>query len=96
MNNAITKIINFYANDGKEEALKKLLISMVAPSRAEDGCTKYELFLYDDNKSLFTIVEAWQEQKYLDAHMQSSHYKHYKANSTDLIANKEGKNIVII
>ncbi len=92
----ICKAINFYAIEGKEDELKELLTSLVAPSRIEQGCMRYELFIYPNNKALFTIVEAWSDKVYLDAHMQTAHYYHYKANSQSLVAKKDGNDIQII
>ena len=41
------------------EAVKKILVGMLEPSRAEDGCLVYELLQCQDDPTDFTFVEEW-------------------------------------
>jgi len=62
------------ARDGKADELKALLLKMVKPTRAEDGCIYYEL-LESNIPGLFYYNELWQSKAHLDAHAASKHFK---------------------
>jgi len=74
----ITKRVTFIAKEGSEAKMKELLSAMVVPSKAEDGCLFYEIFQYEDNRKKFMAVETWRDEKSLDGHKASEHYKVYK------------------
>jgi len=74
----ITKRVTFIAKDGSEAKMKELLSAMVVPSKAEDGCLFYEIFQYENNRRKFMAVETWRDEKALDGHKASEHYKVYK------------------
>jgi quinol monooxygenase YgiN len=61
------------ARDGKADELKALLVKMVKPTRAEDGCIYYEL-LESNIPGLFYYNELWQSKAHLDAHAASKHF----------------------
>jgi quinol monooxygenase YgiN len=75
----ITKRVTFIAKEGDEEKMKALLSAMVKPSKAEDGCLFYEIVQYRDNPRKFMAVETWRDEKALDGHKASAHYKVYKS-----------------
>ena len=74
----ITKRVTFIAKEGSEAKMKELLSAMVVPSKAEDGCIFYEIFQYEENRRKFMAVETWRDEKALDGHKASPHYKIYK------------------
>jgi len=75
----ITKRVTFIAKEGAEDKMKELLSAMVVPSKAEDGCIFYEIFQYEDNRRKFMAYESWRDERALDGHKVSSHYKVYKS-----------------
>ena len=75
----ITKRVTFIAKEGSEEKMKELLSAMVKPSKAEDGCLFYEIVQYEKNRRKFMAVETWRDEKALDGHKTSAHYKVYKS-----------------
>ena len=75
----ITKRVTFIAKDGSEEKIKELLSAMVKPSKAEDGCLFYEIVQYENNRKKFMAIETWRDEKALDGHKASAHYKVYKS-----------------
>jgi quinol monooxygenase YgiN len=74
-----TKRVTFIAKDGCEDKLKELLSAMVIPSKAEDGCILYEIVQYKENKKKFMAIETWANEKALDGHKSTQHYKIYKS-----------------
>jgi quinol monooxygenase YgiN len=61
------------AKAGSEAILQQALSSLVQPSRAEAGCISYELFKSTVDATTFIMVELWQSQSDLDAHMKTPH-----------------------
>jgi quinol monooxygenase YgiN len=62
------------ARAGKEEQLRKILVAMLKPTRAEQGCRLYELY-ESNNRGLFYFYEEWESQVALDRHTETLHYK---------------------
>ena len=61
------------AKPGKEEELRALLESLVAPTRAEAGCVSYALHRATQDPAAFFFVEHWTDQAALDAHLGAPH-----------------------
>jgi len=75
----ITKSVTFIAKENCEDKMKSLLTAMVEPSKEEDGCIFYEIFQYENDRKRFMAVETWRDEKALDGHKTSAHYKVYKS-----------------
>ena len=48
------------------------------PSRAEEACIEYRTFRGEDGGALF-LKEEWESQASLDEHMETAHFKAFKA-----------------
>ncbi|MGR5443619.1 putative quinol monooxygenase [Vibrio jasicida] len=55
------------------EQVTQLLAELLTPSREEDGCCQYELYLDEKIEGLFMFQEIWASQEALDKHLQSPH-----------------------
>jgi len=75
----ITKRVTFIAKEGSEAKMKELLTAMVAPSKIEDGCIFYDIFVYENNPRKFMAVESWRDEAALDGHKGTEHYAIYKS-----------------
>ena len=71
----VTVVATFQAKPGKEEELKKALISLVAPTRKEIGCLNYDLHQSPEDPGKFLFHENWTTKAALDAHLQNDHVK---------------------
>jgi quinol monooxygenase YgiN len=80
----IRVIARALARTGKEEQLRKTLIGMLTPTRAEQGCRLYQLYESND-KGLFYFYEEWESQDALDRHTETPHYKQRAQNIRDLL-----------
>ncbi len=76
---SITKRVTFIAKEGSEAKMKELLTAMVAPSKAEDGCIFYDIFVYENNPRKFMAVESWRDEAALEGHKGTEHYAIYKS-----------------
>ncbi len=61
------------AKEGKEGVVGDALRSIVAPSRQDKGCIRYDLFEAQGAPGTFVNLETWASQEDLNAHMQSPH-----------------------
>ena len=92
----ITKKVTFIAKEGHTNQLKTLLESMVLPSRAEQGCLKYNIYQIENEPTRFIVIEAWEDEEALEGHKNSKHYKHYKSNYEVHTADKFSENLIIV
>ncbi|EJL6925963.1 antibiotic biosynthesis monooxygenase [Vibrio alginolyticus] len=58
--------------DSKDQVVN-LLAGLLEPTRQEEGCCQYELYLDEKVEGLFMFQEIWASQEALDKHLQSSH-----------------------
>ena len=68
------------------ESVKKILVGMLEPSRAEDGCRVYELLQCQDDPTDFTFVEEWTNDAALERHAASPHIAGVQAELRALVA----------
>ncbi|MEG4014881.1 MULTISPECIES: putative quinol monooxygenase [unclassified Microcoleus] len=57
----------------KVAELKSLLLSIIEPTRQEQGCIKYELLQNQADPTDFTFVEEWESAALLEQHLASDH-----------------------
>ena len=60
---------------GKEEELKRELLALEAPTRAEPGAITYDLYQSLDKQNQFLRFEMWRDQAALEAHKMTPHLK---------------------
>lgn len=71
----IKVVAHVRAKAGKEEELKKVMLSLIAPTRKEAGCLRYELYQNKADAADLTFVEDWESDAALDAHMRTQHFQ---------------------
>jgi len=69
--------VSLTAKPGREADLKKALVDLLAPSRADDGCLSYELHADRENPRHFFLYEAWSDDSTWRAHMETPHLKRF-------------------
>ena len=70
------------ATDEVEAALRR----MIAPTRAEAGCIRYELFRAEDKPCTFHLLETYADDEALARHHQSAHFVELVASLADRLA----------
>ena len=78
-------VARFVAKEGKEEALKNVLIAFVAPTRRELGCYQYDLLQSPTDPREFCFVERWESEKALAQHAASEHLRQGREAAAELI-----------
>mgnify|MGYP003389949702 CR=1 FL=1 len=65
---------------------REVLIGLVEPTRAEEGCIKYELHQNTSDPTDFTFIEEWTDDASLDVHLESEHLIEAREKLADLLA----------
>ncbi len=86
MKEQIDVIAHIQAKAGEEDSVRAILESYVAPTRLEDGCLRYDLFVDVSDSTKFTFVEEWATMEALLKHGQSPHITKGKALVGDKVA----------
>ncbi len=79
-------IARLVAHAGKEDALRSVLMVLIAPTRKESGCIMYEMLQNKENSREFTFVEEWQDDAALEVHFATDHIRNALAKLPDLLA----------
>ncbi len=84
-NQKVDVIAHIHAKIGREEDLRKVLESFVAPTRLEEGCIRYDLFVDLDHPTKFTFIEEWASREALNNHGQSAHIQEGRKHFPELL-----------
>jgi len=71
----ISVIVNETIKEGQLGAFLEYMREMIALTKEEDGCIAYDLYEATDGSGEIVMVELWESQESLDAHIQSEHFK---------------------
>ncbi len=69
--------------------VKQCLTDILAPTRAEDGCVSYQLFIDDANPAMFIFVETWATKAAWEAHDKTPHVAAFRRIAKTDVANVE-------
>jgi quinol monooxygenase YgiN/quercetin dioxygenase-like cupin family protein len=72
---AVTAVTLVHGIPGKDHELKEHLLSLAAPTRAEAGCIRYDLYQSPRASHEFMRYEVWASAAALEAHKQSPHLR---------------------
>jgi quinol monooxygenase YgiN len=81
----LTVVARLKARAGKEDELFRVLGGLLAPTRAETGCVRYEMNRSHDDPGLFMFVELWDDRPLWEAHMASPHLTAFAARQGELV-----------
>ena len=81
-------LASFYPKQYKINDVKKIIFSMIEPSRSEEGNQIYNFYEEKDeknNKIIFHLFEVYSHAKALDFHRSTDYYKDYRLKISDLL-----------
>ncbi len=87
MNTPLTIVARIEAKPDRVELVKRELLKLIEPTRAEDGCIQYDLHQDNERPELFLFFENWESRALWQAHMENSHLKSYLEATADAVAN---------
>ncbi|WP_075291500.1 putative quinol monooxygenase [Pararhizobium arenae] len=76
------------AHPGRTAELKTLLSGMVAPSRAEPGNLRWDIWQDNTSPDRFVLDELYTSAQAVAAHRETPHFKHYVSTINDLAERK--------
>ena len=79
-------IARHFAKSETVDEVRRRLLELIAPSRAEAGCLKYELLQNVDSPTDFTFVETFADDEALKIHAATPYIAGLAAKMTDLVA----------
>jgi quinol monooxygenase YgiN len=59
--------------EGREDELRRELLALAAPTRAEPGCVTYDLYQSPEKKNHFMRFEVWRSPSALEEHKATPH-----------------------
>lgn len=71
----LTAVTLIHGIPGKEAELERHLLSLSAPTRAEPGCLRYDLYRSSVNRYEFMRLEVWASPAALEAHKKTPHLR---------------------
>ncbi len=71
----LTAVTFITGREGRQEELKRELLALSAPTRAEPGSFLYDLYQSPEKKNEFMRLEVWRDAAALEAHKQTPHLK---------------------
>lgn len=63
------------ARPERSDEVREALRSLIAPTRAEAGCLRYDLGQPHDDPATFILTESWRSRADLDAHFAKPHFQ---------------------
>ena len=66
-------VAHIHAKPGHEAEVRAILEGFIGPTRQENGCLRYDLFVDLTDAGKFTFIEEWSSKEALDTHGQSAH-----------------------
>ena len=79
--------VRFFPKAGQEPRVESILRGMVAETRKEPGCRRYDL--YESRSAsgarIFCLLERYADADAQQAHRETAHYKAYRATIMDLL-----------
>jgi len=84
----IVVLASFYPKNKKDNEVKETILTMVNPTRSEEGNEIYNFYEVknDDGKNIsFHLFEVYKDTAALDFHKNTSYYKNYRSKIADLL-----------
>lgn len=74
------------AHVDRVQELESILLRLLQPTRAEEGCIRYELHQSETDAAEFVFLEEWTGSDAILAHMQSAHVQEALSKAATLLA----------
>jgi quinol monooxygenase YgiN len=82
----LTVLAKVKAREGKEEDVKKELLTLVDLTRSESGCVSYDLHKSKNDNRLFMFYENWTSTEDFDNHLNMPHLKDFIKRTENMLA----------
>ena len=70
-NQQVTVVVRLKAKAGKEAQVRQELFNLLAPTRAEQGCSNFDMHEAPNDPALFLFHENWTSEEHLKRHFET-------------------------
>ena len=77
--NSLTITADIIAKPGSEALVRAELQKLIEPTRAEDGCIRYDMHADEERRDRFFFYETWADREQWERHMSAPHITTYLA-----------------
>ena len=71
----IKVVAKFEVESNKVDEFKQIASELIDKTRQEKGNISYELYQNNKNEQILTFIEEWKNQKALETHMETNHFR---------------------
>jgi quinol monooxygenase YgiN len=71
----LAMVVEFHAAPGRAADLRTALLALVEPTRAEDGCLRYDLHEDPSDPDVLAFYEVWATPEHHAAHDRTDHVR---------------------
>jgi quinol monooxygenase YgiN len=82
----VSVVVRIRAREGREAEVRRELLELLAPTRAERGCLGYDMHEMPEEPTLFSFHETWASEADLDRHLMEPHVQSWIAKADALLA----------
>ena len=86
---AVTLAVILRPRDGQDLMLEAELRALIAPTRKEEGCLRYDLHRSVEGPGAFLLHEIWETREHHTAHTRTDHFLRWNARKDGLLASRE-------
>jgi quinol monooxygenase YgiN len=86
---AVTLIVILRPREGQEVLLEAELRALIAPTRREEGCIRYDLHRSAEGPAAFLLHEVWETREDHTRHTKTTHFLRWNARKDALLASRE-------
>ena len=86
---AVTLVVMLRAKEGQHMLLEAELRALIAPSRKDAGCLRFDLHGCIDQPGTFLLHEVWGALEDHTAHTRTPHFLRWNARKDALLASRE-------
>ena len=82
-------VVNIRIKPESVDAFMKQLKENAAAARKEPGCRQFDVLVDPKDRTKVMLYEVYNDEKALEAHQQTPHFKKYVAEAVPLLAARE-------
>ena len=81
----ITVVAKIVAKKETIESVQGEVLKLITPTRQEPGCIEYRLHRDNQDPEIFLFYENWENNSFLEQHLNSAHFRSFAAAVENLI-----------
>lgn len=85
----MTVVVILRAREGQEVLLEAELRALVAPTRREEGCIRYDIHRSLEGPPAFLLHEVWETREHHTQHTKTPHFLRWNARKDALLVLRE-------